>query len=97
VALSVEASVEVTLVGSYRRGKQTCGDVDVLICRPDHIKPGLILPRILDILREKGKSFPTRRGLSSQVTAAQPIRNALTSKLVTRGQLAVYNNLYTLC
>lgn len=36
-ALSIEARLHVELCGSYRRGKTSCGDVDILITRPDNI------------------------------------------------------------
>jgi DNA polymerase/3'-5' exonuclease PolX len=44
------------LMGSYRRGRATCGDTDILItCRDygDHVPEGL-LGRFVDKLREKG-------------------------------------------
>ncbi|XP_072177426.1 DNA polymerase lambda-like isoform X1 [Diadema setosum] len=40
--------------GSYRRGKETCGDVDVLISHPDGKSHKGALSRILDALRETG-------------------------------------------
>jgi DNA polymerase lambda len=49
-------AAEVTIMGSYRRGKNSCGDVDILITHPDYpdrIPPtGLAL--ILDDLRVAG-------------------------------------------
>ncbi|MFM7853143.1 MAG: hypothetical protein ACKO96_14785 [Flammeovirgaceae bacterium] len=30
-----ESSLQIQVCGSYRRGKQTCGDVDILITRTD--------------------------------------------------------------
>jgi DNA polymerase lambda len=36
-ALSIEPKLKVELCGSYRRGKTSCGDVDILITRPDNI------------------------------------------------------------
>lgn len=35
VALSIRTGLEVVTCGSYRRGKPTCGDVDILISHPD--------------------------------------------------------------
>ena len=35
MALSIQPELIVMACGSYRRGKQTCGDVDVLITHPD--------------------------------------------------------------
>jgi DNA polymerase lambda len=45
-----------TLMGSYRRGKESCGDVDVLITHPDYTDriPPTGLAAILDDLRVAG-------------------------------------------
>ncbi|XP_050000777.1 DNA polymerase lambda isoform X4 [Alexandromys fortis] len=40
--------------GSYRRGKKTCGDVDVLITHPDGRSHQGIFSRLLDSLRQQG-------------------------------------------
>lgn len=40
--------------GSYRRGKLTCGDVDVLITHPDGRSHQGIFSRLLDSLRQQG-------------------------------------------
>ncbi|XP_008580226.1 PREDICTED: DNA polymerase lambda isoform X4 [Galeopterus variegatus] len=40
--------------GSYRRGKATCGDVDVLITHPDGRSHQHIFSRLLDSLRQRG-------------------------------------------
>ncbi|XP_017707273.1 DNA polymerase lambda isoform X2 [Rhinopithecus roxellana] len=40
--------------GSYRRGKATCGDVDVLITHPDGRSHRGIFSRLLDSLRQQG-------------------------------------------
>ncbi|XP_064230030.1 DNA polymerase lambda isoform X2 [Aotus nancymaae] len=40
--------------GSYRRGKVTCGDVDVLITHPDGRSHQGIFSRLLDSLRQQG-------------------------------------------
>lgn len=40
--------------GSYRRGKATCGDVDVLITHPDGRSHQGIFSRLLDSLRQQG-------------------------------------------
>lgn len=52
-ALFVEPKVKVELCGSYRRGKTTCGDVDILLTKPDDIHTD-ILPCLLQQLRESG-------------------------------------------
>ncbi|KAM9197815.1 DNA polymerase lambda isoform 1-T1 [Dugong dugon] len=40
--------------GSYRRGKATCGDVDVLVTHPDGWSHQGIFSRLLDSLRQRG-------------------------------------------
>ncbi|EPQ15200.1 DNA polymerase lambda [Myotis brandtii] len=40
--------------GSYRRGKATCGDVDVLLTHPDGRSHQGIFSRLLDSLRQRG-------------------------------------------
>jgi DNA polymerase/3'-5' exonuclease PolX len=49
-------AAESTLMGSYRRGKESCGDVDVLITHPDYTDriPPTCLAAILDDLRVAG-------------------------------------------
>ncbi|XP_055280793.1 DNA polymerase lambda isoform X4 [Moschus berezovskii] len=45
--------------GSYRRGKATCGDVDVLLTHPDGRSHQGIFSRLLDSLRQQGRKNPT--------------------------------------
>lgn len=49
-------SAEITIMGSYRRGKLTCGDVDILITHPDFktVVSPKILGVIVDELRASG-------------------------------------------
>ena len=50
-AQSLQEGLEVTACGSYRRGKATCGDLDVMITHErDEALEGLF-ERILDHLR----------------------------------------------
>ena len=41
--------------GSYRRGKPTCGDVDVLVTHPDGKSHRGIFSKLLSKLKEQGK------------------------------------------
>ena len=43
--------------GSYRRGKATCGDVDVLITHPDGKSHKGVFSKILHSLHESGQFF----------------------------------------
>ncbi|KAJ9582812.1 hypothetical protein L9F63_022853 [Diploptera punctata] len=52
-ALDIEPRLKVELCGSYRRGKVTCGDVDVLITKPDDICIEILI-QIVGQLRETG-------------------------------------------
>ncbi|XP_063867097.1 DNA polymerase lambda-like [Scylla paramamosain] len=52
--LSLVRGAEVLVCGSYRRGKPTCGDVDVLITHPDGQSHELIFRPLLVRLRESG-------------------------------------------
>lgn len=35
IACGIDGGLEVVTCGSYRRGKPTCGDIDILITHPD--------------------------------------------------------------
>jgi DNA polymerase lambda len=52
-ALSIEPKLNVELCGSYRRGKTNCGDVDILITRPDNVLTD-ILSCLTAQLKESG-------------------------------------------
>lgn len=53
--MRIAKDAEVMVCGSYRRGKPTCGDVDVLITHPDGHSHDLIFKPLLAHLRETGK------------------------------------------
>lgn len=53
-AKTLEPSLSVTLVGSYRRGKSSCGDIDVMISKPDHLDSAEILSQLLSSLKSSG-------------------------------------------
>ena len=48
--------LEVVTCGSYRRGKPTCGDVDILVTHSDGRSHRGVLPRLLQEGRESGES-----------------------------------------
>ena len=57
-ALSMIPDLLVQTCGSYRRGKATCGDVDILITHADGISHrGLLIP-LVDGLKKTGHSSP---------------------------------------
>lgn len=56
---SVPGNCWAQLVGSYRRGKATCGDVDVMVVNPGPKKPVDILLQLTNRLRNKGILMPT--------------------------------------
>lgn len=53
--LDLVRGAEVVVCGSYRRGKPTCGDVDVLITHPDGHSHELIFRPLLARLRDSGE------------------------------------------
>ncbi|XP_034235313.1 DNA polymerase lambda-like [Thrips palmi] len=54
MAKSIQPQLTATLVGSYRRGKESCGDIDVMICKPDHLDSKNILSQLLESLKNSG-------------------------------------------
>lgn len=54
-ALSLQPGLIVMACGSYRRGKLTCGDVDVLVTHPDGKSHKGIFTKLLNVLKEKGE------------------------------------------
>ena len=54
-AHSINPGLTVMACGSYRRGKLTCGDVDVLVTHPDGKSHKGIFPKILQKLHDTGR------------------------------------------
>ncbi|KAF7303194.1 DNA polymerase lambda [Mycena kentingensis (nom. inval.)] len=56
VALNIDPKLEVHIMGSFRRGKVTCGDIDIMITRDpaDGKTHAGILARLLKALHKKG-------------------------------------------
>jgi DNA polymerase/3'-5' exonuclease PolX len=46
--------LQVVLVGSYRRGKQDCGDVDLLLTHPNATSQAEYLPKLIQALADRG-------------------------------------------
>ena len=55
MAKSLHPDMMAVVCGSYRRGKLTCGDVDVLITNPDNKALKGVLAKLLDGLKQKGE------------------------------------------
>ncbi|XP_029990960.1 DNA polymerase lambda [Sphaeramia orbicularis] len=53
-ALAVDSGLVARACGSYRRGKATCGDVDVIISHPDGKSHKGVFSKILQILHDSG-------------------------------------------
>ncbi len=56
-ALELNEGLVVTTCGSYRRGKPSCGDVDILITHPDGHSHKGIFSSLLDSLHKKGLTY----------------------------------------
>lgn len=54
-ALALKPGLVCVACGSYRRGKSTCGDVDVLVTHPDGQSHRGVFNKLLDSLRRSGK------------------------------------------
>ena len=67
----------ITIMGSYRRGKETCGDIDLLITEPSYSKvtPPGALGELVSRLAERGHlSFhltPNLEGMNNGATESQ--------------------------
>lgn len=68
-ALNLQSGLEVVACGSYRRGKATCGDVDVLITHSDGKSHQGLLPRLLSALHQSG--FLTDDLVANEVSGNQ--------------------------
>ena len=53
-ALDINPAMEAFACGSYRRGKPTCGDVDIIVSHPDGKSHAGVLPKLLEILKSSG-------------------------------------------
>lgn len=54
VALSINPGLQVFACGSYRRGKPTCGDVDVIVSHPDGKSHEGVMTKLLESLKSSG-------------------------------------------
>lgn len=54
-ALALKPGLVCVACGSYRRGKPTCGDVDVLVTHPDGQSHRGVFSKLLDSLHRSGK------------------------------------------
>lgn len=54
-ALALKPGLICVACGSYRRGKPTCGDVDVLVTHPDGQSHRGVFSKLLDSLHRSGK------------------------------------------
>jgi len=54
MALSIQPGLIAMACGSYRRGKSTCGDVDVLITHPDGKSHASIYKELIHRLHSTG-------------------------------------------
>ena len=53
-AHSIDTGLQCMVCGSFRRGKPTCGDVDVLVSHPDGVSHKGIMTRLLEALKNIG-------------------------------------------
>ena len=53
-AYALDPALQCMICGSFRRGKSTCGDVDVLVSHPDGQSHQGVMSRLLDKLKENG-------------------------------------------
>ena len=53
-ALEINPGLEAFACGSYRRGKRTCGDVDVIVSHPDGKSHEGVMTKLLDSLKSSG-------------------------------------------
>ena len=54
-AQDIDPALQSMICGSFRRGKSTCGDVDVLVSHPDGRSHQGVMSRLLEKLKENGK------------------------------------------
>lgn len=52
-ALELEGDLIIEAAGSFRRGKETCGDVDILITHHDNNKLDNLIARLVDVLKKQ--------------------------------------------
>lgn len=57
----IKEGLELTVCGSFRRGKETCGDVDILITHPDGVSHENIFKPLLEKLKENGNFYPPKK------------------------------------
>lgn len=59
-AESIRSGLLIQTCGSYRRGKATCGDCDILITHRDGVSHEHLLFPLVDKLKASGETFSIR-------------------------------------
>ena len=62
LAHQINSGLEVITCGSYRRGKPTCGDVDILVTHSDGRSHRGVLPRLVEEGKESGERREEKGG-----------------------------------
>lgn len=52
VVASIDSRLQSVACGSYRRGRETCGDIDILVTHPDGMSHRGVLPKIVSVLHD---------------------------------------------
>ncbi|KAF2857289.1 Nucleotidyltransferase [Piedraia hortae CBS 480.64] len=74
-----DANIQLLTVGGYRRGKETCGDVDVIVSHPEEEKTLGLIPLLVFSLEEEGWITHTLTFSSANSTRDQqtlPLRSS---------------------
>lgn len=74
-AEAIQPGVIAQACGSFRRGKPTCGDVDILITHPDGHSHKGIFAKLIQKLKDIGNAMlsPVNNGINFTIDSMMPI------------------------
>ena len=70
---SIDPALMVVTCGSYRRGRETCGDVDILVTHPDGRSHKGVFSRLTQILKQQGSIIFISKRKSVHYVFALPL------------------------